>query len=481
MKKNIFYRVLFSMLLTFITCFSCVNSVKAIFTFETEKYTNLYSHCNQDNQCYPVCVYGNDEAFIGYYYGSSDEFASNSGWEIAFRHDFSTRRHSGGMGNQAVGDSLLYWKDSYLLKTNVYPGELLDDWSGTDMYNNVINKFQCPQYLYLDLANQNELCFADNVGKCEEIDNFDFSVSFEEPLKLSYSLNDEINAVNATLYSESSFDNTSVYKVDSKTAKTRFLFNFDSQISYDESLTNEENIEKNCKYFSEKVNSDGGKTYIQKLIGGNYVKNYIADLDKSYSDVVAKRSNVVKNPQLFTYDMQKTLLIYGDKKYRNEYFEKVDKLLEDKIIDSIKFASSVCDSTENKINLDEQGSRIVIDGEYSVYKFKEPEINFNEEFKCSDIFTKEMVDVIKNAYFIIEMVGLAILIIFSSLDYIKVFMGDNADELKKANSKLIKRLIILVILFLLPALVNILLRLFSIDYVEGLDSEYHLCVHVSNK
>ena len=478
MKKNIFNRVLFMLTLTIITCFSRVNSVRAIFTFDIENYTNLYSHCNKDNQCYPVCVYGNDEAFIGYYYGSSDEFASNSGWEVAFGYNFDEGRHSGGMGAHAIGKSLLYWKDSYLLKTNVYPGELLDDWSNTEMYNNVINKFQCPQYLYIDLANQNELCFANEEGKCEKVADNDPSVTFKNPIKLTYNINDELTTVNRALHTARHFDNNSNYKADDK---VKFLFSFDTQINYNDSKSAEENIEKNCKHFSDKINVDGGQSYIKKLIKGDYVKNYITDLNNGYSDIVARIPSGIRYPEIFNYDMQKQLLVFDNKKYRNEYFEKVDKLLEDNIIDSIKYASSICDSTEYKINLDEEKSRSIIDGEYTVYKFEDPEIDFDDEFRCSDIFTEEMVDVIKTSYFIIEMVGLAILIVFSALDYIKVFMGDNADELKKANSNFIRRLIILVILFLLPALVNVILRLFKIDYVEGIDSKYHLCVHVSNK
>ena len=79
------------------------------------------------------------------------------------------------------------------------------------------------------------------------------------------------------------------------------------------------------------------------------------------------------------------------------------------------------------------------------------------------------------------MVGLAILIIFSALDYVKIFLNDNADELKKANSKLIKRLIILIVLFLLPALVNTILNIFNI---EGFNSSDPLCrevINISNK
>lgn len=476
MKKNIFNKVIFGVLLTIVTCFSCLNSVSAFYDFDMEIGTDVNSHCNTGNSCYPICIYGNNnDGYIGYFYDGQD-FSKNTGWEIGFNNDLNP---DGNYQNyQSTKSNLFYYaKDSYLPKTNIYPGAPDEDWKDTTIYNDVLYKFKCPDYMYVDLASKNELCFANQTGKCEQLSTI-LITDFSLPMKVTYRFSDQIDSINKSLYGQKSFGENSNYRADDK---VKFLFNFDTNLTYDASISGEENVKNNCKHFSEKINVDGGQTYINKLLKADYVQNYINELDQGYQDAILRSPSGVKNPEIFNYEMQKKLLVYDNKKYRNENFEKVDKLLEDNIINSLKYATTVCDSTEYKINVDEEGSREVIDGKYSVYIFEDPEITFDEEFHCSDVFTEEMVDIIKTAYFIIEMAGLAILIVFSALDYIKVFMGDKDDELKKANSNLIKRLIILVILFLLPAIVNILLGLFNVDYVEGLDKKYHLCVHVSNK
>ena len=64
-----------------------------------------------------------------------------------------------------------------------------------------------------------------------------------------------------------------------------------------------------------------------------------------------------------------------------------------------------------------------------------------------------------------------ILILFSFLkciisiyEYLMAVVSKDADQLKKCNSRLIKRLILMAILFLLPSLINLLLKLVGDNY-----------------
>ena len=56
----------------------------------------------------------------------------------------------------------------------------------------------------------------------------------------------------------------------------------------------------------------------------------------------------------------------------------------------------------------------------------------------------------------------ALVIILTTIDYIKAIASSNADELKKANGRTVKRLIIGILVFLLPFLLDILFDLFGL-------------------
>ena len=57
-----------------------------------------------------------------------------------------------------------------------------------------------------------------------------------------------------------------------------------------------------------------------------------------------------------------------------------------------------------------------------------------------------------------RLIGPFIVLIMSSLDYLKAVLNSDDDSLKKANKKLVTRLMLIVALFLLPTLVSVLLN-----------------------
>lgn len=57
-----------------------------------------------------------------------------------------------------------------------------------------------------------------------------------------------------------------------------------------------------------------------------------------------------------------------------------------------------------------------------------------------------------------RLIGPFIVLIMSSLDYLKAVLNSDEDSLKKANKKLVTRLMLIVALFLLPTLVSVLLN-----------------------
>ena len=63
----------------------------------------------------------------------------------------------------------------------------------------------------------------------------------------------------------------------------------------------------------------------------------------------------------------------------------------------------------------------------------------------------------------IRYIAPVIIIILTILDFIKAIAADNEDEIKKVSGKFAKRLIVALILFLLPLLIEFLLGIFNQD------------------
>lgn len=103
-------------------------------------------------------------------------------------------------------------------------------------------------------------------------------------------------------------------------------------------------------------------------------------------------------------------------------------------------------------------------------------VDLDKKFDCSSVFTDDIVDLIRGAYFLIEIASIILVVVLSILNYATVVLDSEQDEMKKANKKLKTRLILLVVLLLLPVLVNTTLKLFNI---EGFDSENPLCIKIS--
>ena len=489
MKKSTFNRILNKCLVIAFAFFMNVICVHAIEFDIEESNGDIFFNCSSSNKCVPLCIYGNNEGMIYYYYDEFETSSSGQGWGFSYVTDAwisATKKDT----------SVFYVTDSFIPRSGIYSaddymtnGKELRDWDSSDLYNKLDSSFVCPKFMVPDdgittpfvphstFKANNELCFSSDAKTCEKLDNFSIGTDFLKSgvRELTYSLADSVSTVNAEVYKRKYLADTT------PTEKMEFLVKLDGNVKFLSSLSPEQNAKNNCNYISSKVKSDGGVSYTESIMKGNYVVNeYFPDLDRTYSRVVSDMGSAIKYPEIFTYSYQLNLLS-KDNKYRNDEFKKVDELLKNNIYNSLAYVSEVCSTIGVDFEIDQPGVLLTVEENYGLVRYIDPSIKFNEAFKCSDIFTEDMVDIIKTSYFVLEMVGLAILIIFSALDYIKVFVGDNADELKKANSNFIKRLIILVILFLLPALVNILLRLFKIDYVEGIDDKYHLCVHVSNK
>ena len=95
-------------------------------------------------------------------------------------------------------------------------------------------------------------------------------------------------------------------------------------------------------------------------------------------------------------------------------------------------------------------------------------IDPEENNGCSTIFIDkdgnytELHEFVQGLFTLIKIATPIIVIALSTFDYIKAIASSNADEMKKTNSRTIKRLIVGLIIFFLPFILDILFELFGL-------------------
>ncbi|MBR1817696.1 MAG: hypothetical protein IJ772_02490 [Bacilli bacterium] len=105
------------------------------------------------------------------------------------------------------------------------------------------------------------------------------------------------------------------------------------------------------------------------------------------------------------------------------------------------------------------------DDKYKGNGFKEIE---TEDITCRNVFMKadgelnELGEFVQGLFTLIKIAAPALVIILSTVDYVKAIVNSDDSEMKKVTSKVIKRIIFGVIVFLLPFLLDLLFHLFGL-------------------
>lgn len=351
-----------------------------------------------------------------------------------------------------------------------------ENWKDTEQYSSLRTSFECPQFIYYDHTielsydhvlkwglnldeesakkaakqaqdkanNAMELCYANSKEKCMERNEKD-KTTFGKANSLSYSLTDELNTILNGV-------NTELNNINSNTILER---GFETQDDICMAIRN--------KMYDELTNSSTYEVMLNEII-----KNKITP-------------NSPNKDLLQIQNLEKLLLPekgYNTKlnlKYNSESLtEKYNKLKEtyiNKLQESIEYYTNECKVDSDSINKEQIATLTNEKLNKVVQEYQK--IDYSE-LDCDTLFA-DMADIIKDAYFILEIISILIVVIRTALDYSKVFLSDDKDQLKKANSKLIKRIVVLIIILLLPALVNLFLRIFKI---EGFNSENPLCIKI---
>ena len=89
------------------------------------------------------------------------------------------------------------------------------------------------------------------------------------------------------------------------------------------------------------------------------------------------------------------------------------------------------------------------------------------EISCNDIFGDKgtegtLMNILYQVYKVMRVAGVVLLVFLSMVDFTKAVASSDADKLKSVSNKFIKRLVILIAFFLIPAFIS-----FIFDIVFG--------------
>lgn len=122
---------------------------------------------------------------------------------------------------------------------------------------------------------------------------------------------------------------------------------------------------------------------------------------------------------------------------------------------------------------EKEGVLKAIDSAYSkLLKSENLDIsNYNQAMDCTGLFgdpndTESVAYLIQKILDYIKIIGPILVVVLSTVDFIKVIWVSDAENMKKAQQKLVKRLAAAILLFLLPLLVGLLFSLLNNSIVD---------------
>lgn len=101
----------------------------------------------------------------------------------------------------------------------------------------------------------------------------------------------------------------------------------------------------------------------------------------------------------------------------------------------------------------------------------------NSIISCEAILTTDFIEWLEWAYKFTEIIAILLVIIFSILDFMKAITSSDGDAIKKSSGKFVKRLACLLIIFLLPILINFIIKMTGIS---GFDTDNPVCIKVGD-
>ncbi len=385
-----------------IMLFICPREVKAI--------DYLKDDCVEDGSCMVLCTYETKDQprrLATIYYKSGD-----STWKVSW---------SGGHKSNAVTTATESYYDiksigfdnaNYVFhQENVYT-------SNEKHYKNNGENFTCPANAYFDysaLRPWNELCFDNNGKWCEKQNNIGtkFSIKATKTYDFVDSILTEFNAwYGPSVKLSNTLTCDEIYNGNTDTIVTNASNNFLSYLK------------------------------LRKFLNTSDIPDFMKS-SSSWTSI-------------------NTILI-------NDVREAVNKCKEetsDQCANGTLNAEE-CQDRETKLDEAEDVAMDTLDSELNFRTNNATKNNWNKEIQCEDIFTDDPGSVgwmLNTIFNYIKIIGPILVVLLSSIDFIKAVVGTDEKAMKEAQSKLVIRLVAAVALFLIPTLVQLLLSFINQAY-----------------
>lgn len=341
--------------------------------------------------------------------------------------------------------------------------DLNESWENTKAYTDLKDNFVCPQKMFYDHTidtgteteehtslfgkeksktytiyknNNMEICYEDNGGSCLTRNETNKTI-FGKANKLNYSFADELGRALVDI------NNDIVYS-DSDS----FLLEY--YVTEDDVCT--------------AIRTYNGNQLVADLEKENY-ENYINESLKKYIQNSP-------NEKLYTYETLSKISTHLNNDLQSQ-FESLNTNYSTKIGESAEYYVKKCMPEMDNEYADSYKNEVTNGMTNKINKIAEEYIKkLDFDTLTCDELLGDIADMIGKAYFMLEIAAIVIAVVLTALDYAKVILSDGQDAMKKTNQKLVKRLIIVVVILLLPALINLILTVFNI---QNFNSENPLC------
>ncbi len=87
--------------------------------------------------------------------------------------------------------------------------------------------------------------------------------------------------------------------------------------------------------------------------------------------------------------------------------------------------------------------------------------------ECSDILDPEVVDFLKQIFNVFKYLAPVLVLVYSTIDFIKAVASQEKEALKKAAQTALKRVLLAMVLFVLPEVLNYFLELLKLSGTCG--------------
>ena len=369
------------------------------------------NECEDSNSCVAVCSYTNEfnvTRIMTIYYHFNGEW-SVSYWngigDIGEDMYYGGTKGPNGFGNifSSSGSPNIYWEVDNIGTSN----------------------FRCPEHAYFDRNAFTEMCFSDDAEACEAK-----------------------NGIWFTLFGEGDRD----FKSDEK--------------NYD--LLHQVELYTDTM-FNGIIDDIADGVYNEQIQNGTFG-------DEVIQNMVDESFETFKNGTLYGNDIP--AFIVNSDAYQNLY-TNVETALLNAIEEAKKEATEAHENGETTNeeyentmnNLDNVNVEDVVSGAQEAFdniKYESLQVNWEWEANTCNSILGSTTDINDPAYYlnfafnILKYIAIIILFVFTVLDFAKAVASSDNDALKKALQKAIKRLIICVVIFFLPTLINFILNLLGV-------------------